>query len=139
MALLLLISLGTIIILACISVLTGKGSFTESSSYLENGTQSSWSYYNVSTGFYIDQFEGAIVILIIVIAIVVVVGLRFFNSGLSDPAVRTFTIIAFYVSLWGIFSVMAYDLIVSIAIFGAFIYICLTIIFIVGVFQTIHN
>lgn len=141
MALLIIISLGTLIILACITVLTKQGSFSDvsSSSFLENGTQSNWTVYSTSSGFYIDEFEGAIIILVIIVAIVAVIGLRIFNSGLSDSGIRTITIIIFYASLWGIFSVMAYDLIISIAIFGSFIYVILTIIFIMGVFQTIHN
>jgi len=139
MAILLIISLGTIIILAVISTLTGKGSFVGGgNSYLSEGTQTTWNLYS-SEGIYIDQFEGAIIILIVVVMIICVIGLRIWNSGLSDTSIRTYTIIIFYASLWGIFSALAYDLIVAIETFGSFIYIFLTIIFVIGVFQKVST
>lgn len=139
MAILLIISLGTIIILAVISTLTGKGTFTTNgNSYLDEGTQTSWNLYTTE-GMYIDQFEGAIIILIVVVMIVCVIGIRIWNSGLSDSSIRTYTVIIFYASLWGIFSALAYDLIVAIEQFGAFLYIFMTILFVIGVFQKINN
>lgn len=83
----------------------------------------------------IDEVEGAIVIIIVLIALVVLVGIQVVGSGLSDTSGKAVMTLVAYISVWGIFSTLSYDLIISIEAFGTIIYLILTIMYAVGVIQ----
>lgn len=141
MGILIAISLGTLIVISLISVLTG-GNFDKTidvdlieSTGNVNQSTTTFDFGNLSTVFYIDEFQGAIVIIIGLIAILVLLGFRILNSGLSDETVKTLTTFIEYMVLWLIFSVLSYPLIISIQVIGGFLYIFLTILFVIGVFQ----
>ena len=110
--------------------LSGEGVFNETSS-------GSFDISNINTTFYIDEFAGALVIIIAIMIIATLVGLQFMGSGLSDVSVRILTIGITYFGIWTIFSVLSYELILSIEIVGVLIYITLTIIYTLGVIQKI--
>lgn len=141
MSILIAISLGTLIVISLISVLTG-GNFDETitsdsitSTGLVNQSTTTYEFGNLSTVFYIDEFQGAIIIIIGLIGILILLGFRILNSGLSDETVKTLTVFIEYLILWLIFSVLSYPLIISIEVIGGFLYIFLTILFVIGVFQ----
>lgn len=143
LALLILIALGTLIVLALLSVLIG-GSFETSNinnsiTSKVNGTTNAFTINNISSSFYIDELTGTLIILIAILGVSAILGLRVINTGLSDESVRTLTILIFYLVVWLVFSALAYSLIVSIEVIGAFLYVVLTILFTLGVFQKIHS
>lgn len=135
---LILLCLAILIILALFSIIIG-GSLTTQEAELLNingttsGSSSNFDFYNLSQQFYIDGLVGMIVIIIVIIAISCLVGLRIFSSGLSENSVKMLTLGISYVAIWLMFSTLAYPLIVSIQIFGLFIYLILTIGYVLGI------
>ena len=93
----------------------------------------------INTTINIDELTGAIAIIIALAMITSVIGLRVLGSGLSDESVRTLTIAIIYTSIWTILSILAYSLFAIIELFGLLIYVCLTIIFVIGVIEKISG
>ena len=93
----------------------------------------------INTTINIDELTGAITIIIALAMITSVIGLRVLGSGLSDESVRTLTIAIIYTSIWTILSILAYSLFAIIELFGLLIYVCLTIIFVIGVIEKISG
>lgn len=89
--------------------------------------------YAVSVG--IDEYMGALAIIIALIAATSLVGISCLGSGLSDPSVRFIVLGVAYGSLWGVISVLSLNLIIDIEIFGAIIYAFLSMIYTIGVIQ----
>jgi len=87
----------------------------------------------------IDSLTGALAIIIVLISIAVIVGIQILGSGISEQSVRTIIIIVGYGSIWGFFSVLSLNLIISIEIFGWIIYIILSIIYTIGVMNKISQ
>lgn len=139
------IALGTLIVIALISVLTGGNLQktididTITSTGNVNQTSMTFSFENLMSSFYIDNLQGAIILIIVLIGIVVLIGIRIFDSGLSDSTIKSLTIFIEYLGLWLIFSTISYPLIVSIEVIGGFLYLFLTILFVIGVFQKSQN
>ena len=135
------IALGTLVVIALISVLTGGNLQktididTITSTGTVNQTSAIFSIENLMSTFYIDNAQGAIILIIALIGIIVVIGFRIFDIGLADETIRNLTIFIEYLVLWFIFSTLAYPLIISIEFFGGFIYLFLTIIYVIGIFQ----
>ncbi len=118
---LIIMSLMMLVIIAFFNVILGA-SFT---SYTV-GTE-----YGTIVG--VDSLTGALTIIIILVALALVVGIQVLGSGLNDTTVKTIIVITGYASVWGIFSVLSINLIISIQIFGTLIYLFLTIIYVIGV------
>lgn len=136
------ISLGILIIISLFSIITGSsikeiGSENLTAVGTTNQTTESFSISNIGATFYIDEFQGAIVIIIALLIIAVIIGLNIFGSGLSDQSVRIITLGLVYYGIWSIFSVLSYTLIVSIEVIGALVYIILTVMFTIGLIQKI--
>lgn len=136
------ISLAILVIISLFSVITGSSlkeigveSLTGSGQF--NETTSSFDISSINTTFYIDEFAGALVIIITIMIIATLIGLQIMGSGLSEQSVRILTIGISYFGIWSIFSVLSYELIISIEIVGVLIYITLTIIFTIGIIQKI--
>lgn len=91
------------------------------------------------SGFQLDASTGILSLIIVIIALVSILGIRVLGSGLSDSATRTITIGTGYGGIWALFSVFAMPLMLSITAFGVFIYVSLTILFTVGIFQKISG
>lgn len=85
----------------------------------------------------IDPVAGLIVIFIVIIAIAAVLGIQILASGLSPQSVKFIMNAILYFVIWSLLSVMCFNLIISIAIFGTLIYITLTIAYVIGVIQKI--
>ena len=92
-----------------------------------------------SVMFSIDELQGAIVILIAITVGIAFVGIKVLGSGLSDPSVKVIITATVYTGLWLVLSVLASSLIFSIEIFGAIIYVVLTIIYVIGVIEKISE
>lgn len=124
---LILISLGLILVITFFNVILGA----------------SFSSYTLDTPYGtpmgIDVITGALAIIIILISIAVVVGIKVLGSGISEQSVHTIIVIVGYGSMWGVFSVLSYNLIVSIQYFGLIIYLVLTIMYVIGVMSKLSN
>ena len=103
----------------------------------------SFSDYNVSGSFGatfgIDSLTGALSVIIILITVATIVGIQVLGSGISEQSVRTIIIVVGYAGIWGLFSVLAINLILSIELFGLLIYLLLTILYAIGVMDKISN
>jgi hypothetical protein len=95
------------------------------------------SEYASSVG--IDEITGALAIIIALIGISAIVGIKVLGSGISEQSVRTIIIIVGYGSIWGVFSVLAINLISSIELFGWVLYIALTVVYAIGVMNKLSN
>jgi hypothetical protein len=89
--------------------------------------------------FGIDATTGLIAAMVVVIAIGAIAGIKVLGSGLSPPAVDLIIKGTFFFAVWGLLSTFAYSLLSQIAIFGAFIYFVLTVMYVVGFVQTLGS
>ena len=78
-------------------------------------------------------------ILTTIIGIALITGIQVLASGLSPASVRVILLITAYTGAWAALSVLVFNLIVSIEIFGSVIYIILTVAYVVGVIQKISE
>lgn len=90
--------------------------------------------FNIDTS---DLITAGITILVAIILVATITGVQFLGSGLSSESVRIFILLTGYIGIWTVLSILAFNLIVSIAIFGSIIYIMLTIGYTIGVVQKI--
>lgn len=127
MSSLIIISLTMILVITFFNVILGA-----SFSRYNAGTP-----YGVNVG--INEITGSIAIIIALVSIAVVVGLQIFGSGISEQSVRTIIVIIGYASIWGIFSSLSLNLIVSIETFGVLIYLFITILYTIGVMEKISQ
>ena len=133
--------LGILLVLTFLSVISGNSfvSFTTGGvvdiTFLTNGTVSSTDVLNQSVVFVIDDLVGALSILVAIGTVIGLIGLHIFGAGLSDVSVSTMRTVLIYGGIWGLLSVLIYNLIVSIAIFGFLFYIGLTLFYVIGVFK----
>lgn len=129
--LLIALSLGILIFLSLFCVIAGA-EWDNMSSTISFPTD------NI-VAFNIDIVAGAIIIIIIVVSVGVIVGIRIWDSGLSDSSVKILTYGSAYIGVWALFSAFAYPLIIAIEIFGTFIYIVLTIMYALGVIMQLSR
>jgi len=101
------------------------------------GTYNAGTTYAVNVG--ISPITGALAIIIALVAVAVLVGIQVLGSGISEQSVHTIIVVIGYASIWGVFSVLTLNLIISIELFGWLIYLTLTIIYMIGVMNKISN
>lgn len=138
------ISLGVLIVITLFAIITGSsikeiGSEGLEGTALINGSSQTYDISDISQTFYIDEFSGALVIIIFIVMISVLIGIRIFNTGLSDTSIRIASICITYYGIWILFSVLSYELIISIEVIGVVLYITLTIVFTIGIIQKIEQ
>lgn len=98
--------------------------------------------FNTSSGstlFGMDALSGTLLIIIIAITIVAVIGLRIFNSGLSDHSVKVISTGLLYGGIWLSLSVLGYGMLNSIEIFGSVIWVLLTLMYTIGVINKFNS
>ena len=89
--------------------------------------------------FGMNELEGAIPILGVMLVIVLLLGITVVATGLSGETVKIAVYLTFYIGLWVLLSSFSESLIRSIDIFGALIYITLTIGYTIGVIQNLSG
>lgn len=103
----------------------------------------SFSNYNAGTSYSvnvgIDSITGALAVIIALVGIATVVGIQVLGSGISEQSVKTIIVVIGYASIWGVFSALSLNLIVSIEIFGTIIYLFLTIMYAIGVMNRLSQ
>lgn len=83
---------------------------------------------------------GAITIIsITLIGVATITGVSVLSSGLNAQSSRIIVLATVYTGLWLLLSVLAYNLIVSIEIFGFVIYVGITLGYVIGVIQSISG
>lgn len=81
---------------------------------------------------------GAIAIIsITLITIAGLTGITVLATGLNGASIRIIVLAITYAGIWTLLSFLAYSLIITIEVFGAVIYVTLTIGFVIGVVQSI--
>ena len=79
------------------------------------------------------------IIAITLIGTAAITGISVVGSGLNPQSARIIILAIVYGGLWGLLSLLAYSLIVSIEVFGAVIYVAITIAYVIGVIQSISG
>lgn len=81
----------------------------------------------------------ALFILGTIVIVAIATGIQFLASGINPASSRIIVLIAGYTGIWTALSVLVFNLILSIQIFGSVIYITLTIAYVIGVVQKISE
>lgn len=102
-----------------------------------NGTVSEFSFETTGMFFGIDPISGAIATIIGFVTVAALVGAQIFGSGLSDSNARALMYMIIYSSLWTMLSILSAPLIFSVPVFGAVLYVGLTIAYAVGGIQNV--
>lgn len=134
------LSLGILVILSFLSMVSGNdfigstiSADIDASAVVDGGTKTFELDY-MSLPFTISpELATGIVIFSSLMVIAGLVGLNILGSGLNETASRYIIILLFYMGIWGLFSSLAWDLIISIEGFGYIIYMLLSIAYIGGV------
>jgi len=135
------ITLGIMMIITLLSIISGNTftSYSDTQTFDQtvfvNGTASEFAINDTAVLFQIDGLIGALIILVVIATVVGLIGIQVLASGLSDTSVSTIRTSIIYGGIWGLLSVGASALIISIETFGALIYLMLTILYIIGVIQ----
>lgn len=110
-----------------------------SGTFTVNGTESTLAYEGTNLIFGISVTEGILVSLVAIVAFGTAIGIKVLDSGISEFSQKIIFVSALYGGIWGIFSVLAYDLIMEIPTMGWFLFFVLTIIHFLGIFQIVNN
>ena len=102
-----------------------------SSTFLIDPTQVFW---GINTG---DLYGAITIVTITLIAIAGITGISVLSSGINPQSARIIVTASVMGTLWVLLSLIAFPLILSIEIFGALIYVMISIAYIIGVLQMI--
>ena len=95
---------------------------------------------SVVVGIQLGAIIGAIgIITAIYIGVAGITGISFLSSGINGASARLITLASGYIAIWVLLSILAYNLIVSIEIFGGIIYVMITIAYVIGVAQNLSG
>ena len=95
---------------------------------------------SVVVGIEVGAIIGAIgIISAIYIGVAGLTGISFLSSGINGASARLITLASGYIAIWLLLSVLAYNLIISIEIFGGIIYVVITIAYVIGVAQNLSG
>jgi len=106
---------------------------------LINDTVTSLAFEDSSAIFVLDPVLGGISILTTIGVIGGILGVTILGSGLNPESVKLVMSMIMYGGMWGLLSILAFPLLVSIEIFGAFIYVTLTIGYVIGIVQKLGD
>lgn len=135
------VCLAILAILSLLSVVLGENfiaspvTTTIDNEAIVDGETSTFQIDAMESDFAIDPIVGALVMFIVIAAVVAIIGFRVLGSGLSEESVKIITMTIAYAGMWGVLSAISFNLVVAIETFGPLIYISLTIVFVVGIFQ----
>lgn len=110
---------------------------TVNNDLLINGSTSSLSTQDYTFAVNIDPTIGLLTIIIAVITLASIIGIQILGSGLSDTSIHVITVLTAYYGLWIALTVMVSGFIFQIELFGALIYMSLTIMYSIGIIQKI--
>jgi len=140
------VSLGILLLITILSLVLGSNFVDFSDSIgIDNeafidGVSNTFVVNNTNVLYSIDatQIGGAILILTVTMIILAsVLGVQVLGSGLSSSSVKIIIYATVLGGTWALLSILSFPLIISIEIFGAVLYVMLTIGFVIGSFQLI--
>lgn len=142
------LTLAILIVLALFNIIIG-GNFIGTTttvmvdnSALVNGTISTFIVESQDILFQVDVSvlkTAGIALLIAVIAVAFITGIQVLGSGLNAQSAKVIIIITSYIGIWTTLSIITFDLITSIEVFGSVIYISLTLGYAIGVIQKLSG
>jgi len=106
-----------------------------SNDLLINDTITTLTFEDADALFVIDPVLGAIGMLVVIGVIAAIIGIQILGSGLSPESVKMIMSMTMYGGMWGVLSILSYPLLNSIEMFGAVIYITLTLAYVIGIIQ----
>ena len=136
-----ILGLGILLVLTLLNVFAGGGfignSTTMTADYtvLINGTGQTVNYEDQTIALGLGELEGAIAWFLIIAVVVALLCFQIIGTGVGEIGQRTIRTTIIYTGLWSVLSVTSWALIMSIASFGWLIWLTLTIIYAIGVFQ----
>jgi hypothetical protein len=86
-----------------------------------------------------DALSGTLLIIIIAITIVAVIGLRIFDSGLSEHSIKVISTGLLYGGIWLSLSVLGYGMLNAIPVFGSILWVILTLMYSIGVINKFNS
>lgn len=98
-----------------------------------NGSTNQFEIDLTQQSFGLDPITGGIALVVAIAVVGGIISIQFLGSGLNDSGVRILLLSIFYGGLWTILSILAYNLIVAIEVFGLVIYLVLTIVYAMSV------
>ena len=107
-----------------------------STELIDNGTSTVLDFSVVNGVFGVSELSAGLAMVTVIVGIAVGFSAQVLGTGLSEGGTRAIVYSAFYVSLWIILSLLAEPLIRSIEVFGALIYMLLTVTYVVGVIKS---
>lgn len=142
------VSLLIMIVLSLLSIVLGNDFISAtmntglSNESLINGSTTTVITEAENVLFTIDtsSIVGAITILsVTVIVVASITGISIVGSGLNPQSARIIILVTAYVGLWLTLSLLAYNLIAQIEIFGGIIYVSISIAYVIGVIQKLSG
>lgn len=104
-----------------------------------NGTSTILETQSMDLDLGIDLTTGFLSVIIGCVALGTGIGIKIIDTGISERAQKIIFTSAVVFGLWGIFSVLTYDLIADIPLIGATVWLVLTFILMIGFFQEINK
>ena len=87
----------------------------------------------------ISATEGILASVVAIVAFGIAIGIKVFDSGISEFSQKIIFMFSIYMGLWGIFTVFSYNLMTSIPVFGAFIFFSITMVHLLGIIQEVNT
>ena len=136
------ITLFVMFMLVIFSLITGNSMIGTSisapidSESIINGTSTIIEFSMGDGIFGVTELSTGLIIITVIVGVAVGFSVQVLGTGLSVVGTRAILYAAFYSSLWIILSLLAEPLIRSIEVFGALIYMLLTVTYVVGVIKS---
>lgn len=140
------ITLGIMLVLGLFSIILGENFISTTinvsvdNTALVNGSTTTYIVEGVDILFQIDTgvlINAGIALIVAVSLAAALTGIQVLGSGLNTQSARIIILIVGYTGIWFSLSILAFNLIASIQVFGSIIYITITVSYAVGVLQKI--
>lgn len=104
-----------------------------------NGSDTSYDLPDTDNNFNLWSADGFVAILIIAIAIGAVAGISFLGSGLSEYSQNIVFVSVTYMGVWAVCSLAMYQYVQDIPLFGAVVWLVLTVMYMFGVVEVVQE
>ncbi len=140
------ITLGIMLVLGLFSIILGENFISTTinvsvdNTALINGSTTTYIVEGVDILFQIDTavlINAGIALIVAVSLAAALTGIQVLGSGLNTQSARIIILIVGYTGIWFSLSILAFNLIASIQVFGSIIYITITVSYAIGVLQKI--
>ncbi len=142
------ITLSILVILTLFSLILGQNFIGATTNVivdniaLVNGSTTTFFVEGQDVLFQVDTsvlLNAGIALIVAIIVVATITGIQVLGSGLNANSAKIIILITGYIGIWTSLSIVAFNLITSIEIFGSIIYISITIAYSIGVLQNISG